>query len=82
MSEYTNGPDTLITNFPAGPGSGERAVKKHSDGQVWILWGWLLSQSQVLGSPGLAKAKAWVKDLESEGTRNVTPPSALVCRES
>lgn len=32
-----------------------------------------LSQSQVLGSLGLAKAKAWVKDLESDEPENVPP---------
>ena len=35
---------------------------------------WLgLSQSQVLGSPRLAKAKAWAKDPESDEPENVTP---------
>ena len=35
---------------------------------------WLgLSQSQVLGSSRLAKAKAWVKDPESDEPENVTP---------
>lgn len=53
MSEYMNGPDTLIADFPSRTREwGMGYVKKHSDGQVWICglacpkakfsgpWGW------------------------------------------